>query len=271
MNTRKYCLVAFVNAIVAAVVVVPLVSSATAKPKKDLVYEVKASNGTLNRKVTGEIIASLDGVPAEPVDSFVWDGDGVVPIKGKVKLEIDPVGNAGKIEVSWEDDYGEWTYKQTAFSPPHHPTGLQVGPSVSNTVLISNDPVTSNVYLHGDTMAGGPMLPTVFNYLATWGPAEVTLNGEAFDNPFDGPTPLWVGHTMTSAGVRNEDGQVLKVDGEIYNMMAAGNGFADNNDLEFHLVFHEAPMPMTTNFPPPHSFFYHLTFEDVELEIKQSD
>ncbi len=119
-------------------------------------------------------------------------------------------------------------------------------------------------------MAGGPMLPTVFNFIATWGPAEVTLNGEPFENPFDGPTPQWAGHTMTTVGVRNQDGQVLTVDGDIYNMMESGNGFVDNDDLEFHLVFHEAPMPMTSNFPPPHSFFYHLTFEDIKLEIKHS-
>jgi hypothetical protein len=162
-------------------------------------------------------------------------------IEGSVKVEIDPVGNAGEIEASWTDEYGDWTYKQTAFAPPPHSTGLQVGPSA------------------------------VFNYLATWGPAEVTLNGEPFENQFDGPIPLWVGHTMTTVGARNEDGQVLTVDGDIYNMMQAGNGFVDNDDMEFHLVFHEAPMPMTDNVPPPHSFFYHLTFEDVKLEIVQAE
>ena len=131
--------------------------------------------------------------------------------------------------------------------------------------------MTTNVFLHGDTTAGGPVLPTVFNYLATWGPAEVKLNGELFENPYDGPTPLWAGHTMTTVGVRNSDGQVLTQDGEIYSPMASNNGLVDNDDLEFHLVFHEAPMPNTTNFPPPHQFFYHLTFEDVQLEISQPE
>jgi hypothetical protein len=52
-----------------------------------------------------------------------------------------------------------------------------------------------NVYLHGDTTAGGPVLPTVFNLLTTWGPAEITLNGQPFENTLDG-TPLWPGHTI---------------------------------------------------------------------------
>ena len=64
------------------------------------------------------------------------------------------------------------------------------------------------------------MLPTLFNLLATWGPGELTLNGKAFENPFtedNGPEPLWVVHTMTTAGVRNDAGEVRMADGSIYN------------------------------------------------------
>lgn len=226
----------------------------------------------MNRKLLGVPTVFVDGVPAEPVDSFVWDGDGVEPLqKGSVKVAIDPVGNTGKIEASWTDQYGDWMFTQTVFSPPPHSTGLQVGPSASETKLIFDDPVTTNVYLHGDTMAGGPVLPTDFNYLATWGVAEITLNGDPFENPFDGPTPNWGAHTMTTVGVRNADGQVLTVDGDIYKVMEKSNGFVDNDDMEFHLVFEDAPMPMTGNFPPPLQFFYHLTFEDVKLEIVQAE
>lgn len=133
------------------------------------------------------------------------------------------------------------------------------------------DPVTTNVYLHGDTTAGGPVLPTVFNLLATWGPAEVTLNGQPFDNPLDGPAPLWAGHTMITVGVRNADGQVLTTNGDIFSMAAANAGVVYDDQLVFHLVFHDAPGPtMTENTPPPLEFFYHVTFRDVELEIEGS-
>ena len=96
----------------------------------------------------------------------------------------------------------------------------------------------------------------------------VTLDGEPFPNVYDGPTPNWVAHTMTTEGVRNPDGTVTVYDGTIYNPSLQNQaGDIDANHLEFHLVFHDAPGPMTENFPPPLSFFYHLTFKDVKLEI----
>lgn len=236
-----------------------------------VMVEVAASNARLNRKVLGDVVAKVEGVPAEPVHSFVWDGDGSVPIKGSVKLEIDPIANTGEIIVEWTDEHGQWKLTQTQFAPPDHAAGLRVGPSASSTLLVEGDPVTTNVYLHGDTTAGGPVLPTLFNLLATWGPAEMTLNGQPFENPFDGPAPRWATHTMTTIGVRHNDGTVTANNGkDIYDPSLQSQGDTQPEDLEFHLVFHDAPGPGSTgNFPPPFSFFYHLTFEDVEIEIKQ--
>lgn len=248
-------------------------STAAARSETTLQYEVKAERPRLNRKVLGDVVADVDGVPAEPVHSFVWDGDGSVAIDGSLRLEIDPVANTGEIVAEWTDQYGKWKLTQTAFAPPDHADGLRVGSSGNVSELEFDDSIPTNVYLHGDTTAGGAVLPTVFNLLATWGPAEVTLNGDPFENPFDGPTPLWVTHTMTTVGVRNDDGTVRTVDGDIFNPMEnPGNGAVDNDDLEFHLVFHDAPGPkMTSNFPPPLSFFYHLTFENVKVEVKHAE
>lgn len=118
----------------------------------------------------------------------------------------------------------------------------------------------------------GRFSPTVFNILTTWGPAEVTLDRNPFNNPFDGPAPLWAAHTMTTVGARGDDGTVTANDGDnTYNPMLSNSGDVDNDDLEVHLVFHDAPGPMVGNFPPPFSFFYHLTFEDVEVEIKHEE
>lgn len=249
-----------------------LAATVAADPNQGLEYDIKASDGRLIREVTGPVTDSVMGVPAQPVDSFVWDGQGITPINGSVRLEIDPVANTGTIEARWTDENGSWTLRQTAFAPPDHPSGLTVGPDANSTELITGDPVTTNVYLHGNTTAGGPVLPTVFNLLATWGPAEVTLNGQPFDNPYDGPTPLWVAHTMTTVGVRNDAGEVLTTDGNIFNMMNPAdhaNGVTYDDELEFHLVFHDAPGPaMTGNVPPPLSFFYHVTFQDVKVKIR---
>jgi hypothetical protein len=240
----------------------------------EMTYRLMAREAKLNREVTGPVMDDVHGVPAKPVDSFVHDGVGSEPVLGFARYEIDPVNNEGKIMAKWRDEYGVWRFTQTVFAGPDHASGLRVDPGPGDTTLVWDDPIPVDVYLHGDTTAGGPVLPTLFNHLATWGEAEVTLNGKPFENPYDGPAPLWVAHTMTSVGARNSDGQVLKSDGmTIFEPgPAAGDGYVDYDDLEFHLVFHDAPEPnVEGNFPPPFSFFYHLTFEDVRLSVKQND
>jgi hypothetical protein len=244
--------------------------SSTMESDTQLIYRVTARMPRVNREVLDEVTDEVQGVPAEPVDSFVWDGVGSEPTVGHAVVDIDPVNNTGTIRANWIDEHGSWTFKQTGFFAPDHAFGLKVGPGAGDTQLVNGDPIPLNVYLHGDTTAGGPVLPTIFNLMATWGLAEVTLNGELLENTYDGPTPNWVAHTMLTEGVRNEDGTVRTVDGEIFNPLEdPTNGAVDPDDLEFHLVFHDAPGPgMTDNFPPPFAFFYHLTFEDVQVSIK---
>lgn len=272
MKKIQFPLLFILFAVIAMGLVLFQARSAAANKSDNLKYDVKASNGRLIRKVTGSVTSEVNGIPASPVDSFIWNGEGIQAIKGAVRVKIDPVANTGKITATWRDpDGNHWQYEQVSFAPPDHPSGLVVGPGANDTQLILDDPVVTNVYLHGDTTAGGPILPTLFNLLATWGPAKITLNGQPFDNPFDGPAPLWIGHTMTTVGVRNENGEVLNQDGSIFNMMAPANGVTYDDQIEFHLVFHDAPGPMVSgNVPPPLSFFYHVTFTDVDVEIEGS-
>ncbi len=251
------------------------VTGTEADPEAELTYEIKATNARLNRLVGKPVTEYVQGIPAEPVHSFVWDGNGSNFLEdAEAKVEIDPVSNTGEIKVEWTDlDGNEWELEQTVFLPlPPHPTGLRAT-SLEETEFVQDDPVPVDVYLHGDTTAGGPVLPTIFNNLATWGPAEVTLNGEAFENPYDGPVPLWVTHTMLTAGVRNDDGAVTVNGGTIYNPTLRDQpGDIDYDDMEYHVIFHDAPGPgATENFPPPLSFFYHLTFESVKVEIRAGE
>lgn len=232
------------------------------------IYRMQAKDAHLIRHVTGPVEESIRGIPAIPVDSFDWSGQHIIAIKGRAKLEIDPVSNTGKITARWHDEYGHWTYRQNMFVSPPHPTGVKIGPSVTAIHKIMDDPVTSNVYLHGDTGAGAPVLPTVFNLLATWGPAKVTLNDELFPNTYD-DTPMWIGHSMISEGVRADDGAVRTTSGEIYNMMKSAEGMTYPENLTFHLVFHSmAGSEMTANIPPPVGFFYHIAFSTIKLKIK---
>jgi hypothetical protein len=272
---KKYLyLVAAMALAVTLALALPTQDATKAKSGSELRYRVMAKNPRLNRRVFEPVADDVRGVPAEPVDSFVWDGVGSVPIKGTAKVDIDPVNNTGTITAHWQDQHGTWKFTQTAYAAPDHASGLRLGPGAEDTQLVIGDPVPVNVYLHGDTTAGGPVLPTIFNYMATWGPAEVTLNGKPFENPYDGPAPLWVAHTMTTVGVRGPDGTVRRasdpdaLEGYFDALEDPTDGLVDYDDMEFHLVFHDAPGPeMTDNFPPPFSFFYHLTFEDVKLSI----
>lgn len=235
-------------------------------------YRVTATSPRLNRRLTGPTRRFVQGVPAEPVDSMVWDGNGSTPITGKLLIEIDPLANTGFIEAAWTDENGSWTYRQVRFLPPHHHTsGLRIGASAWANQSIINEGTAHNVYLHGDTGAGFPVLPTAFTYLATWGPAEVTLDGVVFANPFEIPKPLWLGHSMVTEGVRRPDGTVRTLSNEIYDPGKAAEGAVEPGDLEAHLTFHDDLFPNTRNVPPPHSFFYHLVFEDVRIEIIQAD
>lgn len=236
----------------------------------NILYTIVARDARVNREVMAPVTDDVQDIPAEPVDAFVWDGVGSTPARNAVAVvRLDPESNTGVIRAQWTDEHGSWTFTQTMFAAPDHPSGARIGPSVAEVVLVEGDPIPTDVYLHGNTTAGGPVLPTLFNHVATWGAAEVRLNGEPFLNPYDGPAPRWAAHTMTSEGARLPDGTVRTTGGDIFDFSVADQGAVTPDDLEFHLVFHDAPGPATDNVPPPFSFFYHLTFEDVKMTVQQ--
>ena len=238
----------------------------------ELTYRVTAGDPRLNRRLMGPVRRDVQGVPAEPVDSFVWNGEGSTPIKGSLIMEVQPMTNTGFILAEWTDRNGDWTFKQVRFlHPDHHPSGVRIGSSVNWVDSVLNEGISHNVYLHGDTASGPPMMPTVFTNLATWGPASVTLNGEPFDNPFEIPAPLWGGHVMVTEGTRRPDGTIRTLSGEIYDPSRAAEGALEPGDLEVHLTFHDDLFPRTSSLPPVYSFFYHILFEEVRIEIVQSD
>ncbi|MCA9586282.1 MAG: hypothetical protein KC657_13075, partial [Myxococcales bacterium] len=126
-----------------------------------------------------------------------------------------------------------------------------------------------------NTGAGGPLMPTVFQHLASFGPARVTLNGKPFVNPYSGPTaPAWFGAFKVSEGVRSAiDGTVQNQSGGIFSPMSPADGATDPDDLEIQCIFHDDQLPPPgnmANFPPRHRFFYWLTFEDVTVQILQN-
>jgi hypothetical protein len=240
-----------------------------------LLYEVTARNPYLVRQVGENVSEEVQGVPAEPVHSFSWSGEGVTQVEGEARLRVDPVSNTGTFVAAWEDRNGTWRVEQQAFAVPSgaYLSGIRLGSSAEDVDALKGDPVVNTVYMHGATGAVDPALPTLFAYVATWGPAKVTLDGEVFENPFDGPSPDWMLHTMTISGVYGDQGEVLGMEeGEQYDPESPGEGITRYSDLEFQFIFIDAPGEADSeSFPPNVDFAYHLVFEDVRVEITQAE
>jgi len=244
---------------------------------------IKATNPVRIRRVMTEVgpVTNYinDIVPTEPVDSFDWSGEALEPIKGRARLDIDPIANTGTIRAEWEDEHGRWTYRQDSFGPPSHATGIRIGASRGSVTDIVDDPITTNVYLHGDTGVGGPVTPTFFAQLAIWGPAKVTLNGERFDNPFpaaSGSLPfsgpkgsLWGGHVLLSEEIRGDDGIVRTTSGEVFDMSKAGEGVVYPDKINLNLSFLDIPDGrQSSNIPAMHRFVYYISFKKVKVSAR---
>ncbi len=242
--------------------------------KSNIRYQVVAKAARLNRRVTGEVTDSVRGVPASPVDSLCYDGVGSTPIDGAIAiLEVDPVKQTGLLRARWKDRNGSWETYQDFFHHPEHSSGVRMGSSRNEVEDLINVGIAQNVYLHGDTGGGAPIFPTVFTYLAAWGFTHVTLDGEPFLNKYGLPGPeRWVSHIMLTEGVRNEDGTVRALGGEIYNPMRHKDvGAVDPADMELHVEFMDERFPVVKgNNPAMFAFQYHLVFEDVVMRVTES-
>ncbi len=253
--------------------------STTTGVKSSTRISIKASDPVRVRRVMGPVTHEIMGVPTEPVDSFDWGGQALTPVKGHARLDIDPIANTGTIRAEWEDEYGRWTYRQDTYGPPAHATGIRIGSSRDSVTDILDDPITTNVYLHGDTGVGGPVTPTFFAQLAIWGPAKITLNGERFDNPFpdaSGSLPfvgpkgsLWGGHVLLSEEIRGDDGVIRTTSGEVFDMSKASEGKVYPEKINLNLSFIDIPNGAPNgNVPPMHRFIYYISFKKVNVKYK---
>lgn len=167
---------------------------------------------------------------------FCYDGSCIIPGKGKIDINLNPEGNSGNIEATFSGADGEWKIVAQKFK------------------MIKTD-----VNLHGatggdvDPKMSPPVLPQVWTYAATWGPAKVFHNGKL---AWKGPA-----HLMVTEEVRNP--KTGKVDfkgpknaksypGSVYNKHA----------MQIHLVAHPMEQP-TKGYLPPYTRFVHLMYETV--------
>ena len=211
-------------------------------------------------KSVGDEAYIIDGItPAGGHDAFSYDGSGYKEITGYVSVDLNPDTNSGKITAEWTDTNGhKWKLEQTQFAGGNE---LYIGETIDGVTqtTLDLDPVAINHFEHGTTGAGPPIEPTLFVYLASWGPAEVFKNGESIGT--------FETHMMVTDGARDvTTKKIVKSDGTTpYSPMTPGDSMVNHNSAQLHLVYHTPPAPeMTDNFPPPFEMFTHLMFYDLD-------
>ena len=212
-------------------------------------------------KSVGTTAYIIDGTaPKGGHDAFSYDGSGHKRIIGNVQVDLDPITNTGIITAEWTDPQGNnWRYHQTEFAGGNE---MYIGETIDGVTKtkLDLDPIAINHFEHGTTGAGPTIEPTLFVYLASWGPAEVFKNGES-QGTFET-------HMMLTEGARDvESGKIFQSDGTTpYSPMSPENSAVNHNTAQLHLVYHTAPAPeMTANFPPPFEVFEHTMFYDIDV------
>ncbi len=172
-------------------------------------------------------------------DRFCYDGSCRIEGKGQIKIDLEPLNNTGLIVATFKGADGTWKIVQKKFMK-----------------------IATDVNLHGAT--GGdvavklspPVLPQVWTYVATWGPARVYHNGKL---AWKGPA-----HLMVTEEVR--DPKTGKVDFKGPKMVKDYPGSVYNkHGIQIHYVAHPAG-EKTPGYLPPYKEFVHLMWEKVLWE-----
>jgi len=169
-------------------------------------------------------------------DRFCYTGKCILPGKGKIDINLNPKTNSGGIVATFSGADGDWKIVARKFK------------------LIKTD-----VYLHGAT--GGdvnvalspPVIPKVWTYVATWGPAKVFHNGKL----------AWMGpsHLMVTEEVRNPKTGAVDFKGPMMVKKYPGSTY-NKYAMQIHFVAHPMGKPVK-GYLPPFPKFLHLMYETV--------
>jgi hypothetical protein len=185
-------------------------------------------------------------------DNFVYNGKAVKPVEGEATVDVNADKNTGKLEA--------------VFNGTINP---EKGKSYSGEIRIIYEEFSEGsdfweggiadfIYLHGNTGQEAPVMPKVKTYLASWGPADVYVDGELIYEDL-------VGHMMYTEGSRDRETYALYDEsgsGFYSPKEPADSSIAHPDKRELHFVAHTTK-PDKGNFPP-HTVWLHLNFLDVE-------
>jgi hypothetical protein len=204
----------------------------------------------------------LGKTPKGGIDAFSYDGSGHLKLKsGEIHIDVNPATQTGQINATWVDSNNtQWRYNQAKFTEGHELYFEGLYSNGTAKIRFGSDSIAVNHYEHGNTGAGPPVLPTLFTYLGTWGPAQVWKNGKLLGT--------FMAHMMVTDGVRNPiTGKVLNAAGTApFNPMTPADGSSNPNAAQVHLIIQSPMGAMTNNFPPQFAFTYHLMFYDITVQ-----
>lgn len=257
MTLKRFIVLAFVAVLALSVVGLPQVN----------VQAQEDGDGPTEYHLRGTNPQMIGQYP----DAFRYDGSDVRPLDwGFFEIHVDAENDVGimfsRVHVNEHQLDADTLLEDSVITViyPLFGTPTSTMPDYwQNGVAVRTD-------LHGDTGHEAPVLPTVYNELASWGPVIVLVDGEVYeaDEEFMGQENvlnLMSGHTMFSEMVRNpETGEVFNADGtDFYKPTEPSNGsiFSDEVTL-LHVVAHTDTRDQE-NFPP-NTMFLHINFYDFE-------
>lgn len=169
-------------------------------------------------------------------DRFCYGGGCIIHGSGKIDVNLNPESNTGGIVATFSGSDGDWRIVARKFK------------------MIKTD-----VNLHGatggdvDPKLSPPVLPQVWTYVATWGPAKVFHNGQL----------AWMGpaHLMVTEEVRDPKTGKVDFKGPM-NAKGYPGSVHNKHAMQIHFVAHPAEKP-TKGYLPPFTRFVHLMYETV--------
>lgn len=220
--------------------------TSASSPALDTASEASASRWTIEA-TDARIIGGYG-------DNFDYAGENVRPLDGSATMTVDAEGGTAELEinVSTTDASGP-----IRFSEDRSFEGDIRIVQRLNTNRMDRARIATDLFLHGDTGNEAPVMPKIYNYFATWGPAKIWVDGEEV-------VPMIGSHTMFTEQARGASGRIVDAAGQVYSPMREDKtGFTDPDGTEFHFVAHTTE-PDPDNFPP-HSAWIHLHFSNVDV------
>jgi len=189
--------------------------------------------------------------------NFAYDGEKVRPVDGMAMVDLNSETNTGSVVVELKNAKHQLSANEVIEGDIKI-----VMEEFEGSQPFKQGSIAENLYLHGDSGNGPPVMPKLFTFLAGWGKVDIYVNGEKAYSDLDA-------HIMYTEGARINN-KIMKEDGTIYSpKLKSESGFTDSSKREFHIVAHTTDEDKN-NFPP-NSQWIHLNFQEVALKKAPED